>query len=300
MRVWRKDESQEQKFDGEDVFLTITCAYTASKARKAWGKFDCLSKLEKIESKDYFDREELGLVGTICANSGNANELIEYLQDNTNLNNSTCLRLIDSLASAAKKTGKITKEDFLIEFMSLVGSKKKEGRYMLRKIAGKIFDSFDKNEDGFVDNGEFLAGMTIIMGGSSEQRLRSTFRLFDSNGDGFITFEEMVQYFSSFFEACFNLDHNFHNRFTKPDGKRYTAKDVAESTALNCFAFADKNEDGKVSFDEFKCWFSSPASFICEMPSPHYGVIKKRTKRNKEGKVIFRKAKPEMRKSKSV
>eukprot|EP00954_Amorphochlora_amoebiformis_P021751 1348636-Amorphochlora_amoeboformis.AAC.1 len=48
MRVWRKDESQEQKFDGEDVFLTITCAYTASKARKAWGKFDCLSKLEKV------------------------------------------------------------------------------------------------------------------------------------------------------------------------------------------------------------------------------------------------------------
>mmetsp|Transcript_16411 Transcript_16411/g.22991 ORF Transcript_16411/g.22991 Transcript_16411/m.22991 type:complete len:137 (+) Transcript_16411:196-606(+) len=92
--------------------------------------------------------------------------------------------------------------------------------------------------------------------------MKFLFSLFDLNGDGNITLKEMASYFSSMFNVLFVLDKPFHDQFITSEGQRYSAEEIGESTAINCFQHADKNEDGYISFEEFKAWFTIPAGFL--------------------------------------
>mmetsp|Transcript_840 Transcript_840/g.1328 ORF Transcript_840/g.1328 Transcript_840/m.1328 type:complete len:196 (+) Transcript_840:125-712(+) len=170
--------------------------------------------------------------------------------------------------TAHKNDGKIAKEDFTKKFSLLLSKASKGGKCVMSKISSRIFKVFDRNGDGFVDKKEFLAGMTLLIGGSSEEKLKTTFSLFDLDGDGYISLAELTTYLSTFFDVCFSLDPKFHNRFTRDDGKHYSAAEVGESTAINCFEFADKDNDGQINYHEFKLWFASPATFFQSAAKP--------------------------------
>mmetsp|Transcript_5295 Transcript_5295/g.8883 ORF Transcript_5295/g.8883 Transcript_5295/m.8883 type:complete len:202 (+) Transcript_5295:94-699(+) len=144
---------------------------------------------------------------------------------------------------------------------------------LMAKLSDTLFDAFDRNQDGMVDKVEFIAGVGLLVGVTRSNNTANTtthssgemkflFSLFDLNGDGKITLKEMTGYFSSMFNVLFVLDKNFHDQFITIEGKRYSAEEIGESTAINCFQHADKNEDGNVSFEEFKAWFTMPAGLF--------------------------------------
>lgn len=55
----------------------------------------------------------------------------------------------------------------------------------------RLFDNFDKKQQGFIDYEAFITGLSVCTKGSEEDRLRFLFSLFDLRGDGFIDKSEL-------------------------------------------------------------------------------------------------------------
>merc|ERR1712025_1456240 len=89
------------------------------------------------------------------------------------------------------------------------------------KMEKHVFRVYDSNNDGYIDFVEFMVIFYVMSDGSPEEVLGKIFRVFDVNSDGSITNKEMQR----------------------------LAKDMIAKSA---FAEMDKNEDGKVTLDEFR------------------------------------------------
>ncbi len=76
--------------------------------------------------------------------------------------------------------------------------------------------------------------------------MRSAFNIYDRNSDGVISFDEMTQYLTSVLNVVFEAQPNVR---TSLGG--IPPKDLALSTAVQVFAEADLNHDGRISFEEF-------------------------------------------------
>ena len=52
----------------------------------------------------------------------------------------------------------------------------------------------DADGSGGVDFAELATGLSILCGGTSDQKAEAAFSLYDYNGDGYISMEEMIRY----------------------------------------------------------------------------------------------------------
>jgi hypothetical protein len=77
----------------------------------------------------------------------------------------------------------------------------------------------------------------------------------DIDGDGFISLDEMIAYFTSVFKVMKETIHDGETLL----GQGVTPEQLARATAIDCFKQADVNGDGRVSLDEFRVWYSLPA-----------------------------------------
>merc|ERR1712012_1168581 len=132
---------------------------------------------------------------------------------------------------AEHPNGKMKKKDFR-EMMSQALPKKDAG-----KMEKHVFRVYDTNNDGFIDFVEFMVIFYIMSDGSPEEVLDKIFRVFDLNSDGSITNKEMQRLVKDMYGLLKTEDHSI------------AAKDMIAKSA---FAEMDKNEDGKVTLDEFK------------------------------------------------
>ncbi len=69
----------------------------------------------------------------------------------------------------------------------------------------------------------------------------------DLNGDGVISLDEMTDYFTHVFQTMAEAEG------TAPS---VPIDQLARATAEDCFAVADANGDGSITFDEFRVWYS--------------------------------------------
>merc|ERR1711968_71026 len=116
-------------------------------------------------------------------------------------------------------------------------------------VLKRLFDIFDTDGNGVVDFSELASGLSVLCGGSRDEKARAAFSLFDYNGDGFITLEEMTRYLTSVFKVMYE---------TQPgtaDQMGVSAEDLATVTAEQAFEDADLNHDGRLSFAEFQKWY---------------------------------------------
>lgn len=88
-------------------------------------------------------------------------------------------------------------------------------------FAGHIFRTFDKNNDGTIDFNEFIQGLSIIMRGGKEMKLKWAFEMYDSDGSGEVCRKEMLEIVRSIFrlagdDVCSRLprDENTPEKFT--------------------------------------------------------------------------------------
>ena len=60
-----------------------------------------------------------------------------------------------------------------------------------KTITEQIFASFDQNNDGHVCFRELITALSLVMKGSSEEKLKWLFSIYDSDNDGRITLDEV-------------------------------------------------------------------------------------------------------------
>jgi len=102
----------------------------------------------------------------------------------------------------------------------------------------RLFSLFDQNCDGILEYNELLAGLALLEG-TGEESLKLCFQLYDVDGSGDIDPGELEKIFRLVGYTTSNIQG-----------------DVAEDLAF-AFDKIDVNNDGKISFDEFKAAVSS-------------------------------------------
>ncbi|KAI3379953.1 hypothetical protein SNEBB_002667 [Seison nebaliae] len=100
-------------------------------------------------------------------------------------------------------------------------------------LVQRLIDIFDIDGNGEVDFKEFIEGISIFsIKGEKEQKLRFAFQIYDIDKDGYIGNGELFQVLKMMVGS--NL-------------KDTQLQQIVDKTII----YADKDEDGKISFDEF-------------------------------------------------
>ncbi|KFM63768.1 Calsenilin, partial [Stegodyphus mimosarum] len=102
-----------------------------------------------------------------------------------------------------------------------------------------VFKACDQQNNGTINFQEFLTGLSMMTRGPTVDKLKWTFKLYDINGDGRITREEMREIISSIYLML--------GKYTEP----MVNEDTATEHADKVFRRLDQNQDGYVTFDEF-------------------------------------------------
>merc|ERR1712212_408574 len=131
---------------------------------------------------------------------------------------------------AEHPNGKMKPKDFR-EIMSSALPKKDAS-----KMEKHVFRIYDTNNDGHVDFVEFMVVYFILSDGSPEEVLTKIFRLFDVNSDGVINKKELTRLVKDMYGLL------------KRDDPNVNAVDLIAKSA---FAETDKDEDGKITTEEF-------------------------------------------------
>uniref|UniRef100_A0A8C5TDN9 EF-hand domain-containing protein n=1 Tax=Malurus cyaneus samueli TaxID=2593467 RepID=A0A8C5TDN9_9PASS len=102
-----------------------------------------------------------------------------------------------------------------------------------------LFDAFDADRNGALCFQDFAVGLSVLLRGTEQQKLKWTFDLYDVNKDGYVTKEDMLEIMKSIYAMM--------GRCTEPAlGTRVPAQHVELF-----FQKMDRNRDGVVTFEEF-------------------------------------------------
>lgn len=100
-------------------------------------------------------------------------------------------------------------------------------------LVQRVIDIFDEDQNGEVDFKEFIQGVSqFSVKGDKTTKLRFAFRIYDVDNDGFISNGELFQVLKMM------VGNNL---------KDSQLQQIVDKTIL----YADKDEDGKISFEEF-------------------------------------------------
>jgi Ca2+-binding EF-hand superfamily protein/ferredoxin-NADP reductase len=103
-------------------------------------------------------------------------------------------------------------------------------------LARRVFSLFDHDGDGVIRRDEFLGTVRALIFGSDRDKLLFAFRLHDHDGDGSIDQQELVRM------IAISLAESDAARATQPP----------ELLARVLFSKADRNRDGRITFDELE------------------------------------------------
>lgn len=104
-------------------------------------------------------------------------------------------------------------------------------------LMDRVFRSFDKDSDSIVGLVEWVEGVAVLLRGTLSEKIAYAFMVYDLNGDGFISREEMFQMLKS----CLIKQPSEED----PDEG---IKDIVEITLKKM----DRDHDGRLSLSDFE------------------------------------------------
>ncbi|XP_057654178.1 Kv channel-interacting protein 4-like isoform X2 [Diorhabda carinulata] len=107
------------------------------------------------------------------------------------------------------------------------------------QYAHYVFNTLDQDHSGLISFEDFVQNLSILSRGSLDEKLRWAFSLYDINGDGCITREEMTDIVSAIYDLM--------GKLAEPCIEEDTVKDKVD----RIFQKMDTNGDGVVTLDEF-------------------------------------------------
>ncbi|XP_041652425.1 guanylyl cyclase inhibitory protein [Cheilinus undulatus] len=130
-------------------------------------------------------------------------------------------------------SGLITLHEFQRHFCNgTVGNESAE-------YAEQLFRTLDSNGDGVVDFREYVMAISMLIDGSAVEKLQWSFKLYDKDGDGAITREEMLDIMKAVYKMSVAAALTEPNPLT------------AEECTNRIFMRLDKDNNAIISLDEF-------------------------------------------------
>lgn len=198
---------------------------------------------------------------------------IEDLYQSTNLNNVDG-RVLQSIFKEVGKGQPLSLEQFNVALKML----ESHGLNVISNtpLAIRMFEQFDVDGSGGIDEQELLTGFTVLAKGSIDEKVDLTFRLYDLDGNGYIDKQEMTTMMKRSLDSGFQMASlgkstsiadvakSFSDQLGGSDSESDNEDvasmfggmfDMVVDTAVDAaFTAFDANEDGKLTIDEFKVW----------------------------------------------
>ncbi|XP_024432968.2 calaxin-like [Desmodus rotundus] len=106
------------------------------------------------------------------------------------------------------------------------------------KLMNRVFFAFDKDNDNCININEWVAGLSVFLRGTFEEKLKFCFEVYYLNGDdGYISREEI-------FDLLRNSLHQLSSKEETDEG----VKELVDITLKKM----DYDNDGKISFADFE------------------------------------------------
>ncbi|NXN28367.1 EFCB1 protein, partial [Nycticryphes semicollaris] len=111
-------------------------------------------------------------------------------------------------------------------------------------LMDRVFRIFDRDNDSCISVVEWVEGLSVFLRGTLEERIKYCFEVYDLNGDGYISREEMFQMLkNSLLKQPSEED---------PDEGIKDLVDIALKKMAIPFLLQDCDHDGKLSFTDFE------------------------------------------------
>ena len=140
--------------------------------------------------------------------------------------------------------------------------KKLEGLHIAKTpFPDRLFDLFDVKKQGSISLPQFLLGFAQILAGTEAERLKMTFQAYDLDGNGFISFDELVNMLQHAWLAGLDAlqqeeEGEDYVPSPNPDPELLSfSKELATGFAEKTFAVLDRDRDRRLSYQEF-CLFA--------------------------------------------
>ncbi|GMI71744.1 ARABIDOPSIS THALIANA CALCINEURIN B-LIKE PROTEIN, calcineurin B-like protein 1 [Hibiscus trionum] len=150
------------------------------------------------------------------------------------------------LSSSLVDDGLISKEEF---HLALFQNKKRKNIF-----ADRIFDLFDADKKGVIDFSDFVRALNVFHpNASQEDKMTFAFKLYDTDGTGFIERGEVKQMLLALMSDC----------------EMKLSEEIIEAILDKTYKDTDINGDGKIDINEWKTFVYRNPSLLKVMTLPY-------------------------------
>ena len=172
----------------------------------------------------------MGCIESMHAFKYLSGENLEFLKASTGYDEST-IKQMHKMFMKDCPNGRLTPNKFIDLYKLFIW------RGNAEMYCEHVFRTFDTDQNGFIDFGEFLVAMYVTSAGSAEEKLTWAFRMYDVDGNGTIDPDEMLKVVRAIYGMrC--------EEATEPTS-------VADERARKIFRRMDENGDGQLTEEEF-------------------------------------------------
>ncbi|NXY65304.1 EFCB1 protein, partial [Callaeas wilsoni] len=116
-------------------------------------------------------------------------------------------------------------------------------------VLDRVFSTFDRDNNGCITVEEWVEGLAVLLRGTLEEKIKYCFDVYDLNGDGYISREEMFQMLKN--SLLIQPADEEPDEGIK-DLVEIALKKMASTYLFVPFLLQDYDHDGKLSFTDFE------------------------------------------------